>query len=211
MPSFQVLSPDIMEEEAPVPAFIRKRGEEVLEKGENRGARYGTIYHQAMAVMDFTKINSVSDVKQQMTELLQSGKMVGNEISVLNEEKLFSFFSSNLGQRMKQALEEKRLYREQPFVLGVKAREIFPDKDSDEMVLVQGIIDGFFEENGELVLMDYKTDALPSGGENILIKRYHVQMEFYRRALESITGKKVKETILYSFSLGKEIPLDRED
>ena len=211
MPSFKVLSPDIMEEEAPVPAFIRKRGEEVLEKGENRGARYGTIYHQAMAVMDFTKINSVTDVKQQMTELLQSGKMVGNEISVLNEEKLFSFFSSNLGQRMKQALEEKRLYREQPFVLGVKAREILPDKDSDEMVLVQGIIDGFFEENGELVLMDYKTDALPSGGDNILIKRYHVQMEFYRRALESITGKKVKETILYSFSLGKEIPLDRED
>ncbi|MBP3703322.1 MAG: PD-(D/E)XK nuclease family protein, partial [Lachnospiraceae bacterium] len=78
-------------------------------------------------------------------------------------------------------------------------------KDCDETVLVQGIIDGFFEENGELVLMDYKTDALPASREQILRNRYHVQMDFYKRALESITGKRVKETFLYSFSLGKEI------
>ena len=209
MPSFHVFSPEHMEETAPVPAFAR--GETNFQKTEqmDRGARYGTMVHQIMAVIDFTKVNSVFDVKEQMTELLQSGKIDKNDLKELADrglyERIYTFFISPLGKRMRRAMEEKRLYREQPFVLSVKAGEILPDKDCDEMVLVQGIIDGFFEEDGELVLMDYKTDTLPENGEQILRNRYHVQMDFYKRALESITGKQVKETFLYSFSLGKEI------
>ena len=70
------------------------------------------------------------------------------------------------------------------------------------LVVVQGIIDAFFEEEGELVIVDYKTDAVRSAGE--LRKRYQVQMDLYQEALERITEKKVKEKILYSFRL-KEI------
>ncbi len=205
MPSFHVLSPDVMEDEAPIPAFARETQEET--QTPNRGALYGTIWHQFMAVADFTRIQEESDIAKQVTDLIARGKMNADDCQVLNTAKLWKFFQSSLGERMTHAMEEGRLFREQPFVLGVEAREALPDTDSDEMVLVQGIIDGFLEEEDGLVLMDYKTDSLPPGGEQILISRYHVQMEFYQKALERITGKKVKESILYSFSLGKCISL----
>ncbi len=70
---------------------------------------------------------------------------------------------------------------------------------------MQGIIDVFFEETDGLVLLDYKTDRVKTGEE--LVERYHTQLEYYGQALEQLLGKKVKETWIYSFALGKEIRL----
>lgn len=70
---------------------------------------------------------------------------------------------------------------------------------------MQGIIDGFYETEQGIVLMDYKTDHLESGEEGILVERYEKQMELYARALEGILGKRVVRKVLYSFSLDKEI------
>ena len=67
--------------------------------------------------------------------------------------------------------------------------------------MIQGIIDVFFEEDGELVLLDYKTDSVPT--LQALWDRYETQLDYYQEALEKLTGKKVKERILYSFHLGK--------
>lgn len=75
--------------------------------------------------------------------------------------------------------------------------------DSDELVLIQGIIDVWLEEEGEMVLIDYKTDHVSDG--EILVKRYKVQLDYYQRALEQMTGKRVKERIIYSLALQKEI------
>ena len=89
--------------------------------------------------------------------------------------------------------------------MGLPANRLgtqFPEK---EQVLIQGIIDVFFEEEGEIVVVDYKTDALSS--EKELIGRYQVQLDYYGEALERLTGKKVKQKIIYSFALGKEIML----
>ena len=97
------------------------------------------------------------------------------------------------------------LYREQPFVLGIEADLVNPGFPKDETVLVQGIIDAYFEEDGELVLVDYKTDAVEKPQD--LIDRYQVQLDLYERALKQITGKKVKEKLIYSVSLKKTIPL----
>ena len=72
-------------------------------------------------------------------------------------------------------------------------------------MLIQGIIDAFFEEDGYMVLMDYKTDAVSDG--QVLIDRYSKQLELYAEAIERITGKKVREKIIYSFALGCEITL----
>ena len=112
------------------------------------------------------------------------------------------FFGSKLAGRMQRAARSGKLQKEKPFVMGKPAREVYPGCDSDVLVVVQGIIDAFFEEEGELVIVDYKTDAVRSAGE--LRKRYQVQMDLYQEALERITEKKVKEKILYSFRL-KEI------
>ena len=80
----------------------------------------------------------------------------------------------------------------------------------EETVLVQGIIDAYFVEDGEIVLVDYKTDRVRRGQEQKLINLYHVQLEDYARALERMTGKKVKEKIIYSFTLQKEIVLQEK-
>ena len=91
----------------------------------------------------------------------------------------------------------------QPFVLGMKAKEIYPDINSDEWMLVQGIIDVYFEEEDGMVVLDYKTDKVFHAQE--LVDRYRAQLNYYAHALERLTGKKVKEKIIYSFALQKEI------
>lgn len=123
---------------------------------------------------------------------------------LLNKKRLEAFFVSGLALRMKAAAERGELYLEQPFVMGRPADEIEGD-GSSTMVLVQGIMDAFFIEGGELVLVDYKTDAVNS--EEELAGRYRGQMDWYKKALMANTGKRVKEQILYSFYLGREVLL----
>ena len=94
---------------------------------------------------------------------------------------------------MKAASEKKLLFREQPFVIARKASELEPEWQCEEDVLVQGIIDGYFIEDEEIVLVDYKTDFVRRGEEQKLIDRYRVQLEDYAQALERMTGRKVKE------------------
>ena len=95
------------------------------------------------------------------------------------------------------------LWAEQPFVLGIDADELYKGESLEETVLVQGIIDVWFEEDGELVVLDYKTDRVFK--EEILREKYHTQLDYYARALEQLTGKCVKEKIIYSFTMQKEI------
>ena len=120
-------------------------------------------------------------------------------------EELLTFLSSSCGERMKQAAKAGLLYREQPFVLGVDAREIYPEESEGELLLVQGIIDAYFEEEGELVVLDYKTDQIFSPRE--LAEKYHTQLDYYAKALEQMAGKKVKEKIIYSFTMKIEIQI----
>ena len=101
-----------------------------------------------------------------------------------------------------ELLQSEQLHAEQPFVLGLDSEEVYRDV-SGETVLVQGIIDVYFEEDGQLVLMDYKTDKVSC--EKELVERYRAQLEYYAKALERLTGKNVKEKIIYSFTLQKEI------
>ena len=86
-------------------------------------------------------------------------------------------------------------------MLGIDARRLKREFPSDETVLIQGIIDVFFEEEDGLVLLDYKTDSVSSMAE--LWNRYETQLDYYQEALEKIYGKPVKERVLYSFHLGR--------
>ena len=83
--------------------------------------------------------------------------------------------------------------------------ELYPELESEETVLVQGIIDAWFQEGDEIVLVDYKTDRVKEAGE--LKKRYEKQLAYYQQALERTTGKKVKEKIIYSLALDEELVL----
>ena len=98
-----------------------------------------------------------------------------------------------------------RLYREQPFVLGTRASALRTEFPQDEWVLIQGIIDAYFEENGELILVDYKTDRVT--GPQELVRRYKTQIEYYTQALTQITGRPVRERILYCTALRQAVRL----
>ena len=104
---------------------------------------------------------------------------------------------------MSRAARAGVLYREQPFVLGVKASSLDPEWDPEEEVLLQGIIDAYFQEGDSQVLVDYKTDFVKRPEE--LEKRYQIQLLIYQMALERLTGKKVKEKLIYSFCLNQEV------
>ena len=82
------------------------------------------------------------------------------------------------------------------------------EADSEEPVLIQGIIDVWFEEDGEVVIVDYKTDSIKEDEEQVLLDRYQIQMLYYAQALQQITQKKVKEAVIYSLALQKEVKVN---
>lgn len=170
------------------------------------GAVRGSAYHRVLELLDFTAVNSRDDVRQWLEKAGQEGRITGDTVSMVRPEKIWRFLQSSLGRRMRQAQQQNRLYREQQFVMGVPAEEMNLG-DSRELVLIQGIIDAWIEEDDGLVLIDYKTDHIGRGQEEILVKRYQIQLDYYKRALEQIRKKQVKERIIYSLSLQKEIAL----
>ena len=100
------------------------------------------------------------------------------------------------------------LKREQAFVMGVPADTIDAAYPVSETVLIQGIIDAFFEEEGGITLVDYKTDRVGAeDGEEVLRARYGIQLRYYADAITRGTGKNVKECVIYSFALQKSVPL----
>ncbi|MFA9465522.1 MAG: helicase-exonuclease AddAB subunit AddA [Velocimicrobium sp.] len=187
------------EKEAYIPNF-RQKDEKIV------GARLGTLYHKVMECMSFETRGNQASLEEELNDLVRLGRLDANDIKNIELSKFVHLLESPLGLRMIKAQGEQLLYKEQPFVLGVPATRIHPELISDELVIVQGIIDAFFEENGELVLLDYKTDRVSCEME--LINRYQSQLNYYQEALEQISGKKVKEKIIYSFYLEKEIRVD---
>ncbi len=185
------------EKEEEIPSFIEK---------QISGVNIGTLYHTVLEYIDFDSINEPLDVNNALLTMVERNKIKIEEYHSLDVNKLYQFTKSNIAKRMIRAKKKGKLYKERQFVMGIKANEINPLLKSEELVLVQGVIDVYFMEDGEYVLLDYKTDNVnPKNGANILRKRYSVQLDYYEKALMQITGIKVKEKIIYSFSLNEEI------
>jgi ATP-dependent helicase/nuclease subunit A len=119
------------------------------------------------------------------------------EAETVDLEAIQVFINSPLGQRIKKA---PQVYREAPFNLLCPAHEVLKGENiSDEQLLIQGVIDLFFVENDGLVLVDYKTDRLTQYNLEQRLEYYRGQLYWYRRALEEIHGKPVREMYLYFF------------
>ncbi|MCM1193362.1 MAG: helicase-exonuclease AddAB subunit AddA [Butyrivibrio sp.] len=193
------------------------------------GTVRGNAYHRVMELLDFGRIMSMkapesgenTDIfetygayrsrlnpvymKEQLRKFLkaevESGRLKEEYARAVNVKKVLCFLESELAWRMWRAERSGRLCREQPFVMGVSASKLGQEFPDSERVLIQGIIDVFFEEEDGIVLLDYKTDAVSSLRE--LWNRYETQMDYYSQALLKLTGKPVKERILYSFHLNQ--------
>lgn len=189
------------------------------EKTENRNGdefiylaqQKGTATHKIFELIPFNTFQSQKDVETFIHSCVEKEWIPEFWEDLIETNQVYQFIQSELGCRMAAAEKSGRLYRERPFVMGVPVKEIYPEKFADtetkERILIQGVIDVYFEEEDGIVLVDYKTDRVPKNksGEQILIQRYKVQLDYYQKAIESITGKKVKDRILYSVIMNKEI------
>ena len=201
-----------------IPGFRR-------EQEKVSGAVRGNAFHRTMELLDFTYLFTESglftgcpDTYEEYREGLHKDKLQNRLEEFLQREKtslrlteeyakavslskILNFLEQELAYRMWRAQEQGLLYREQPFVLGIDAKRLDPDLPEGEKVLIQGIIDVFFIEDGEIVLLDYKTDVIDS--LEALWNRYNVQIQYYEEALTKLMQMPVKERILYSFYLEK--------
>ena len=186
----------------------------------------GTATHKIFELLPFAEISSEDEVVSFIRQCVEKEQIPAFWEELIPAQKVFDFCCSELGQRMARAEKNGKLYRERPFVMGIPVREIYPklaaweisgisekfsDRENDrltsERILIQGVIDVYFEEDDGVVLLDYKTDRIPKGktGEELLIKRYKTQLDYYQKAIEQISGKKVKDRILYSVIMNREI------
>lgn len=189
-----------------IPEFIEKKNT------VNQGALRGSAVHLVMQCIPFKDIPKEEPDKtrmrkwltQELEKLKSAGRLDETMYELVRIPMIETFLASSLAKRMIEAEKRGELFKEKAFVLGVPAGEIW-DCDSKELVLVQGIVDAFFYEEDEIVIMDYKTDSVEKPEQ--LIGRYQAQLDLYAKALSEATGKKVKEKIIYSFHLKQEIPL----
>lgn len=170
------------------------------------GAAYGTLVHLVMEKLSMAEIETEQQLQTKLEQMQETGILTKEEYAQIPAAHIFHMLQSELGKRMRRAEIQGRLYKERQFVIGIPMNQIYPDTDETDLELIQGIIDAYFEENGQLVLMDYKTDAVsPQNGAEELIRRYRTQLDYYKRTLEQLTGQRVKETYIYSFSLEETI------
>ncbi len=181
------------EEEHYIPAFM-----EGVQQ-ENIGAKRGTAMHRVLECYDFAR--GADSLKDQLRQMEAQGKIEADLLGLVYIPALKKFLGTSLAARMQAAARANKLHREKPFVMGKPAREALEESSSGEMLLIQGIIDVFFEEEDGIVLLDYKTDSVKDGKE--LLALYRAQMELYQEAIERALGKTVKEKALYSFCLGE--------
>ena len=166
------------------------------------GAQWGTLMHEAMQWLPLAQYTQASLTKE-LDGLVTKGTFTEEERNLLSDTSLYKFFSSDLGKRLINA---KRIERELPFSMLFEGKRVYDSLEDGENLFLQGIIDTAFEEDGEWVLVDYKTDRVKSGED--LIKRYKIQMDLYKEALQRLTGMPVKACYIYSFRLHDAIIID---
>ncbi len=165
----------------------------------------GTIIHFVMQHIQLDGVENETAIKEQVENMVQRELLRPDEAETVDIQKILLFFQSPIGQRIRNA---NKVYREVPFNLTQKANTVISEITScNDALLIQGIIDCYFKEGEDYILVDYKTDAISEYNKNQLVEKYRIQIELYKEALEKITGKKVKESYLYLFSLDQEVRL----
>ncbi|MCI6190988.1 MAG: helicase-exonuclease AddAB subunit AddA [Clostridium sp.] len=179
---------------------------------EERGltpSERGTAMHFVMQKLDFNRVNTIEDIENQIREMVINELLSEEEFKVIRAKKIYNFFKSNLGKRVLKSYESgEKVYKELPFYTEISAKKTDPNLiniPESEKVRLQGVIDLFFYEGDNVILVDYKTDYVERGKEEDLIEKYKLQIQYYKEALSKITGKIVTESYLYSFFLDKEI------
>ena len=166
-------------------------------------AEKGTLVHLCMQKLDLTKQTYTLDDVKELVDKLEAKKIItAKEAKAININKVYQFTKSKIWNEMVQA---KEVEREKMFYINIPAKEIYYE-ELEENVLVQGIIDLYYiNDAGELILVDFKTDYVENRDESILIDKYKVQLDLYKRALIQALGRNVDKVYIYSTYFDKEI------
>ncbi len=182
----------------------------------SKGAAYGTAVHRIFELYDYSLDGEAETVKHFISDMYEKRRIDKEAYEIIRPADVYTFVNSNIAKRMKKAYEKGCLYREQPFVIGVPSNitDYFGElsdaeklnitvENIDDMILIQGIIDAYFIEDDEIVVVDYKTDNRPTIED--IGALYKTQLDYYAMALSRLTGKNVKEKIIYSTKFRKEL------
>ena len=179
-----------------MPEFLKENKEKLT------GAERGTIMHLVLQKLDYKEEYTLEKINELLEELQAKKIITEVQKESVQKEKILAFTKSTIFEELKTA---KKVYREKAFYINIPAKEIY-ESDIEEAVLVQGIIDLYYiDKNDNIVLVDYKTDHVPDGQEEYLIDKYKKQLELYARAIKDSNGKGVDKIYIYSTYLGKEI------
>ena len=182
----------------PEPAVHRPRF-----AAEERGltaAQRGTALHQAMQYLPLTGDHSPEGVRAELDRLTREGFLTPLQRQAIRPAVLSAFFQSDLGRDMCAARECRREFK---FSLLVPAREYEPQAEEGEEVLLQGVIDAWFDDGDGITVIDFKSDRIQPGGEAQRGEEYRRQLCSYSRALEEILGRPVRRRVLWFFATGR--------
>ena len=187
-----------------IPRFAEKVAESDTDVTSGLGALRGSAYHRIMELIPYERLENCGEedfkvISEHLKRNIEEGRLTEEQFEMVNTNDWMTFVRSSLGSRMISAAKNGQLFKEKSFFLGISADRVDENFPNDETMLVQGIIDVCFEEDGEMVLLDYKTDRVNCGDE--LVSRYKTQLDLYAEAIERIMNKPVKEKIIYSFCL----------
>lgn len=162
----------------------------------------GTVYHAVMQQLPLTADLSVATIVRTSEEMEDKRMLTREQREAVDPAVIYAFFRQEIGKRLLRA---DRVLREVPFSIGLPASEVYPwakGGTAEETVLVQGVIDCLFEQNGCWMLLDYKTDAVYGKRLSELVERYRMQMILYGRAVERIWQRPLTEKVLFFFDGG---------
>ena len=173
-------------------------------KKEISGMEKGTVFHFVLQRLDLKRVVSPEEIESQIDDMVYNQLLRPEEAEAVEIEKILDFYRSSLGQRV---LVSDMVKRETPFNFICKASEVLSgiDDDTEEEIMVQGIIDLYFKEGEDLVLVDYKTDYITPENRQSKIDSYRVQIQLYKQALESILQTRVKESYLYFLDINEAV------
>ena len=183
------------------------------EKAAVSGAEKGTATHLFMQFCDFELVKRFG-VKKEIERLVEKAFITEKIASLIEWKKVERFFESDLFARIQSA---KEIFREERFHIRLPASAFTLDEEksaayASEYILVQGVVDCLIREaDGSLLLLDYKTDYTPKDrteAEALLRERYTTQLSYYKKAVETVFGAHVKQTLLYAFSLDDTVEIE---
>ncbi|MBR2476520.1 MAG: helicase-exonuclease AddAB subunit AddA [Clostridia bacterium] len=172
-------------------------------------AHRGTLMHLCMEKIKLTDGVNHDTIKETIVSMVSEGIITSAESESIDSDAISGFFESSVGKAM---LDAREVYREVPFEILVDADDIFRGVGTAEKIVVQGMIDAYFIDNDDnVVLVDYKTDKNRCDSveefKELIIRRYQSQLHYYERALELLTGRAVHGKYVYLFDIGEAVEI----